>query len=151
MVPGSTLMYGSILRCVTRSPRLSISAPIEAEASPLPSEETTPPVTKMNLVLTLAMRCLSPGPVVVLAAQIFLGLLQIRRRVDFDRGLVHVGDADAIAVRQRAELLELFRLLERARPHARELQEKIPPVSVDPDVAVAPELALDRPRAVVAQ
>jgi hypothetical protein len=29
-------------------PRASSSAPIDAAASPLPSEETTPPVTKMN-------------------------------------------------------------------------------------------------------
>src|SRR4029453_1638367 len=50
MVPGSTLMYGSILTSVTRRPRASRSAPIDAEATPLPSDDTTPPVTKMNFV-----------------------------------------------------------------------------------------------------
>src|SRR6478609_6957871 len=35
---------------VTLRPRFSSSAPIDAEARPLPSDETTPPVTKMNLV-----------------------------------------------------------------------------------------------------
>ena len=57
-------MYGSILKMVTFSPRLSSKAPIEAEARPLPSDETTPPVTKMNLVrfpsfaiATLPQRC----------------------------------------------------------------------------------------------
>src|SRR4051812_33560019 len=35
---------------VTRSPRFSSSAPIDADARPLPSDDTTPPVTKMNLV-----------------------------------------------------------------------------------------------------
>src|SRR4051812_7758161 len=33
-----------------RRPRFSRSAPMEAEASPLPKELTTPPVTKRNLV-----------------------------------------------------------------------------------------------------
>src|SRR4029450_6823704 len=50
MVPGATLMYGSILTSVTRRPRASRSAPIDAEATPLPSDDTTPPVTKMNFV-----------------------------------------------------------------------------------------------------
>ena len=50
MVPGSTLMYGSNFCSWTRKPRLTSNRPIEAAAIPLPSEETTPPVTKMNLV-----------------------------------------------------------------------------------------------------
>src|SRR5687767_2939668 len=40
-------MYGSIFCRPTRNPRASSSAPMDADASPLPSEETTPPVTKM--------------------------------------------------------------------------------------------------------
>src|SRR4030095_6075491 len=55
MVPGSTLMYGSILSIVTLRPLLSNSAPIDAAARPLPKDETTPPVTKMNLVFTVAI------------------------------------------------------------------------------------------------
>ena len=43
-------MYGSSFWIVTLRPRFSSSAPIDADASPLPSDETTPPVTKMNLV-----------------------------------------------------------------------------------------------------
>jgi len=43
-------MYGSSLRWVIFSPRFSSRAPRLAEERPLPSEETTPPVTKMNLV-----------------------------------------------------------------------------------------------------
>ncbi len=43
-------MYGSNLTAVTLRPRAWRSAPIEAAESPLPKEETTPPVTKMNLV-----------------------------------------------------------------------------------------------------
>src|SRR6478735_4275055 len=50
MVPGSTLMYGSNFCSCTSSPRATSSRPIEAAAMPLPSEETTPPVMKMNRV-----------------------------------------------------------------------------------------------------
>ncbi|EKD42192.1 MAG: hypothetical protein ACD_73C00278G0001, partial [uncultured bacterium] len=35
----------------TFKPRFSSKAPMEAAAKPLPSEETTPPVTKINFVL----------------------------------------------------------------------------------------------------
>src|SRR5258705_3437452 len=48
-------MYGSALTIVTVRPRASSSAPIDAEATPLPSDDTTPPVTKMNLVLLASL------------------------------------------------------------------------------------------------
>src|SRR5437763_1857341 len=51
MVPGSTLMYGSSLTIATLSPRASRIAPSEAEAIPLPSEDTTPPVTNTKRVM----------------------------------------------------------------------------------------------------
>ncbi len=44
-------MYGSSFCIRTRRPRCSSSMPIEALVSPLPSELTTPPVTKMCLVM----------------------------------------------------------------------------------------------------
>src|ERR1700732_3114709 len=47
MVPGSTLRYGSHFCRVTLNPRLSRRQPIEEAATPFPSEETTPPVTKI--------------------------------------------------------------------------------------------------------
>src|SRR3954447_1330970 len=53
MVPGSTLMYGSNFWSRTRSPRCSNSMPIDAQVNPLPSELTTPPVTKMCLAITV--------------------------------------------------------------------------------------------------
>src|SRR5687767_1240952 len=49
MVPGSTLMYGSNFCSRTRRPRCSSNMPIDAQVRPLPSELTTPPVTKMCL------------------------------------------------------------------------------------------------------
>src|SRR6476659_7624654 len=51
IVPGSTLMYGSSLRLVTRTPREVRIAARDAAAMPFPREETTPPVTKTNLVM----------------------------------------------------------------------------------------------------
>ena len=50
MVPGSTFRYGSNFWIVILRPRASSSEPIDADASPLPSDETTPPETKMNFV-----------------------------------------------------------------------------------------------------
>src|SRR5271165_3635883 len=47
MVPGSTFRYGSHFCRVTLKPRLSRRQPIEEAATPLPREETTPPVTKI--------------------------------------------------------------------------------------------------------
>ena len=50
MVPGSTFIYGSSFWRVIESPLDSSRAPIAALASPLPREETTPPVTNMYFV-----------------------------------------------------------------------------------------------------
>ena len=44
-------MYGSNFWSRTRSPRCSSSMPIDAQVNPLPSELTTPPVTKMCLAI----------------------------------------------------------------------------------------------------
>src|ERR1051325_4503493 len=52
MVPGSTFRYGSNFCSVTLRPRLSSRQPIDAAAIPLPSDETTPPVTKMYLAIS---------------------------------------------------------------------------------------------------
>src|SRR5207253_5682528 len=49
IVPGSTFRYGSNFIRFTLRLRLSSRHPIEAAASPLPNDETTPPVTKMYL------------------------------------------------------------------------------------------------------
>ena len=55
MVPGSTLRYGSSFWMVTATPRLLSSRPIDAVAMPLPTELTTPPVTKMYLVVIASL------------------------------------------------------------------------------------------------
>src|SRR5690606_31196585 len=61
MVPGSTLMYGSSLMRVTLRPRDSRIAARDAEAMPLPREDTTPPVTNTNLVMSRASQSLAGG------------------------------------------------------------------------------------------
>ena len=144
-------MYGSILRIDTLRPRLSSSAPIDAEASPLPSDDTTPPVTKMNLVRlqsfaisplrrssSVARRASLVGYVV---GQRGARPLQVGRRVDLDRRRCHLGDLDAKAPLQRAQLLELLRLLERRRREPGEAEQEVAPVRVQPDVLVAERAA----------
>src|SRR3954447_7615164 len=51
IVPGSTFRYGSSFCMTTRSPREVSRLPRLAAVRPLPSEETTPPVTKMCFVV----------------------------------------------------------------------------------------------------
>src|SRR5262245_1208647 len=53
MVPGSTLMYGSNFCSDTFSPRAFSRRPSEAAVMPLPSDETTPPVTNTYLTCLL--------------------------------------------------------------------------------------------------
>src|SRR5260370_9139154 len=61
MVAGSTLRYGSHFCRVTLKPRLSRRQPIEEAATPFPSEDTTPPVTKIYFGAIRAARVLTPG------------------------------------------------------------------------------------------
>jgi hypothetical protein len=49
MVPGSTFKYGSSFLSRTEKPLAWSSAPNDAEVSPFPREDTTPPVMKINL------------------------------------------------------------------------------------------------------
>src|SRR3990170_7559307 len=55
-------MYGSSLSIVIRNPLASRRAPMEAAASPLPREETTPPVTKMYFGFTVFSGRISSSP-----------------------------------------------------------------------------------------
>ena len=50
IVPGSTLMYGSNFCACTFRPRAFSRRPSDAATMPLPSAETTPPVTKTYFV-----------------------------------------------------------------------------------------------------
>src|SRR5207344_396484 len=94
IVPGSTLMYGSNFCSVTRYPCPSSRHPTDAAARPLPSEETTPPVTKMYLVVrpviwALILRPVEAGRYGVLSRrrgrEEAAHLFEIARRVHADR------------------------------------------------------------------
>src|ERR671927_496262 len=104
MVPGSTLMYGSNFINVTENPRASRMAPTEEAATPLPSEETTPPVMKMYLV------AMNPPPFSESSSspQDSFHLPQIRRRIHPERPLVDDQHPDGNSVLQRPQLLERF-------------------------------------------
>src|SRR5512143_3504964 len=117
----------------TFSPRLSSRAPIEADASPLPSDETTPPVTKMNLVRFTSLD-IPPSPQrCELGARPF----QVARRVDLDRGGLNLRHLDAESPFQRPQLLELLGLLERRRRELGEAEQKVAAIDVQADVLVA--------------
>src|SRR5512135_2510481 len=123
MVPGSTLMYGSSLRCVTSSPRFSISAPIDAAASPFPSELTTPPVTNRYFVFfvrfTMALPFSRPRDDAARA-------LQILRRVHAEPSIARLDHPDAVSVLQRQQLLQRLVPLQPPRRQRRErLQERL--------------------------
>src|SRR4051795_8388957 len=60
IVPGSMLMYGSNFCSATLRPRETRRRPREDAAIPLPSEDTTPPVTKMYRVRGLDSGMASP-------------------------------------------------------------------------------------------
>src|SRR5256886_903850 len=61
IVPGSTFRYGSHFCSVTLKLRLSRRQPIEEAATPFPSEDTTPPVTKIYFGAILIARVPTPS------------------------------------------------------------------------------------------
>src|SRR4051794_12738413 len=109
MVPGSTFRYGSNFWHVTFSPRLSSRQPMDAAAMPLPRDETTPPVTKMNLAIhapparrSRRRNCLEH----------LRHTLQIGGRI-YSQGLVfRFHHADPEPVFQRTQLLQPLRLFQ---------------------------------------
>src|SRR5438067_13804814 len=70
MVPGSTLRYGSSFWRETARPRAFRMFPIEAAVMPLPSELTTPPVTKTYLDKTGPPAVFAMLPVTGVAANL---------------------------------------------------------------------------------
>src|SRR5436190_12419956 len=62
IVPGSTLMYGSNFCTRTFSPRALSRRPSEAAVMPLPSDETTPPVTNTYFADVGVVTRISPDP-----------------------------------------------------------------------------------------
>src|SRR5512138_846288 len=105
-------MYGSSLRWLTSSPRFSRSAPMDAAASPLPRELTTPPVTNMYFVFLPRFTMVSAPLLRPLCREDPPSPLEVLRRVDAEPAIGGVGDLDAMPVLERAELLERLLRLE---------------------------------------
>src|SRR4029450_11958709 len=111
-------MRGAPVATVTVSPRAASSAPIDAEATPLPRDDTTPPVTKMNLVLLASLlmthlRPRVPPPRCPRSSR----QLQVFRSVHLYQRLrvVPLGDAYRNPVLGGPQLLQLFARFERRR------------------------------------
>src|SRR3954447_25451785 len=80
-------MYGSSFCSWTVSPRATSRRPIDAAAMPLPSEDTTPPVTKMKRVVPFVG---ASGMRVIPSDRVYIS----QQRRTFDKGV------------ERAELAE---------------------------------------------
>src|SRR5262245_2771414 len=93
-----------------RSPRASSSAPIDAEASPLPSDESTPPVTKMNLVALSAVMLPPSRPSAHLDAAVAPEAVLDPHVVDRDEGLRQRIPGEEADARHLARRLDLARL-----------------------------------------
>src|SRR5580658_4756232 len=104
MVPGSTFKYGSNFCSVTRNPRLSRRHPMEAAAMPLPSDETTPPVT--NTYLAIWFRKLDRS------FEQLRHTFQILGRIHAQRFVLGLDYPNRVAVFQRAQLLQPLGLFE---------------------------------------
>src|SRR5579871_4465034 len=109
MVPGSTLRYGSNFWQVTVNPRLSSRQPIDAAAMPFPNDETTPPVTNINLAIRF-------HPLHERSFKKLRDPFEVFRRIHADGVIVGFHYANGITVFERAELLEPLELFQRADP-----------------------------------
>src|SRR4030042_5316932 len=75
IVPGSTLIYGSSFCTETDIERLFKILPMEATLIPLPTELTTPPVTKIYLLISVLDAYSDFGKLILLRGEIFPGKL----------------------------------------------------------------------------
>src|SRR5436190_21094586 len=132
------LMYGSIFCRVTRRPRASSSAPIDAAARPFPRDETTPPVTKMYLggKSPLLSGCMVPSVPRPCADECFLVAsfrhrpvqARVAQRVQRGRHARARGDAernDVVASKTGARLRRLVEPLD-VRARARRIAQREP-------------------------
>src|SRR5918992_3782581 len=156
IVPGSTFRYGSNFSIVTRSPRSTSRRPIDAAAMPFPSDETTPPVTKMYLLVCCrTVGCISCESSTLVGAGEAWPLLVCAGKIFFrvDSGARWLGDhrdADRHAGGEWSQLLQSFDLLQGVWRQGDPPRERVTRVGVDPDVL--PDAALEhRPIALVTQ
>ncbi len=108
---------------------------------PFPSEETTPPVTKMYLAIVILHRLVSRR---ANSSRTF----QILRGIHAQRFVFRLHYPDGEAVFQRAQLFQPLGLFQRPDRQVGIPQQKIAPVDVKPDVLVnaRPSRAVARKR-----
>src|SRR5216684_4040422 len=124
-----------------------------AAARPLPSEDTTPPVMKMyfgvrSMILvpvrpkadtTYACRGVRLQPDLLTrcrGCQQSTHLLQVLRRVDFERFVTRFDGFDADPVLERAQLLEGLGALQRRRLERRQHQQGAAAIRVETDMSI---------------
>src|SRR5580698_4381836 len=123
MVPGSTFRYGSNFCRVTLRPRLSSKQPMLAAAIPFPSEETTPPVTKMYLAILISHHTKQ--------LRYFFPILG---RIDAQRFILRFHYANFEPVFERAQLLQALGPLEGTDRQIGILEQEIAPIHIQPDM-----------------
>src|SRR5690242_21549458 len=100
---------------------------MEAAAIPFPSDETTPPVTKINLAIRF-------HPLHERSFKKLGDAVEVARRIHADGVVVGFHHADGKTVFERAELLEALELFQRARLERRIGQEEVAAVDVEADM-----------------
>ena len=95
-----------------------------AAAMPFPSEETTPPVTKMYLAMNQSRE----------ASNELRDTFEVLGRVHAQRFVFGFDHPNGIAVFQRAQLLQPLRLFERTDGQIGVAKQKIPPIDIQTDV-----------------
>src|SRR4030065_1051211 len=96
---------------------------MEVAAIPFPSAERPPPVTKICLVLVMA-----------LPSQEFFSLDYIARGIHTQDPVGRFDHLDPMTVLQGPQLLQPFQTLQTGGLHLGEFQKEIPPVSGDSDM-----------------
>src|SRR3954467_2903571 len=140
-------MYGSNFWREILYPCPSSSAPIDAAASPLPSDDTTPPVTKMYLVAFIrefrgtCERCRS---IRTSGLEQPTHLFEIFRRVHANRVVRGFHGLDANAVFERAQLFQRLGAFERGRLERGEHHQRGAAIRVHADVTEQRRIAAAR-------
>src|SRR5512136_2339474 len=126
-------MYGSNFWRVTRYPCPSSKQPIDAAARPLPSDDTTPPVTKMYLTDRPSLFCMAPSSIDG-GRQTAPHPFEVFEGVHTDGVVLRFHDLQPEPVLEGPQLLEGLGFLERSRGQPCESQQRFPPVDVEADV-----------------
>src|SRR5262249_19802508 len=102
--------------------------------SPLPRPETTPPITKMNLVFARSMVLPLPFTSAPQLRCVRPRAFEIFRRIHFERWRDRRHHPDSIPIFKRAQLLEFLDTLEHPGSHGGEPKQKVATIAVNADV-----------------